>query len=220
MTLLSVGFGLSYTSLTGSISLLSQKSKQGSVLGVHQSVSSVCRIIGPVIGGFLYRDYHSTTPFLFASAISMVGLTLSFCFKKNIPHLGKMKNKKSNTNDTKRKLLFAEDNSDHLEEYMQIQWFQLMNLIQNQVPFSLFYLGDHSNLTDDSNHSLETKMVLQKATKIKNSALLKLRLPVDQPIILICKDGLSSQKIAQDLSKKYKNVFYLKGGILSKKETV
>jgi len=51
IVLVSVGVGLTNTSVPSFISLMSPPDKQGGVLGVTQSVGSVARIPGPLIGG-------------------------------------------------------------------------------------------------------------------------------------------------------------------------
>ena len=220
VTMLSLGFGFTYTSLTGVMTLLSQKSEKGSTLGIHQSISSVCRIVGPVAGGFLYRDYQHTTPFLIAGMVSLLGLFFAFCFRNSIPSTGQVYSQKKHTNHTKKDLLLTEEN---LDNYLIMEWDQLTNLIQNQVPFSLFYLMD-KNQSDPATflkkENTTIKAIIKKIVPIHSNQLHHLDVSIDQPMVLICKDGCSSQKMAHTLSQKYKNVFYLKGGILSYQEVL
>ena len=74
VTGLAFGFGMAYMGLTGMISLSAEKSSQGRVLGVHQSLASLTRILGPALGGWMYRDISHLAPFLSAGFLSLFGL--------------------------------------------------------------------------------------------------------------------------------------------------
>ena len=87
---MSLGYGLAYSCLTGAISLLSPQTSQGGVLGVHQSLSSLSRILGPAIGGWMYRDLSHQAPFLVSALLALAGLMLAFLFRKIIPSKGKI----------------------------------------------------------------------------------------------------------------------------------
>ncbi|MES3036966.1 MAG: MFS transporter [Bdellovibrionota bacterium] len=89
MTLLAVGIGLSNSSLLGVISLLSPSDSQGEALGVAQSFSSLGRILGPLIGGFLYSIYNPG-PFIFAAVIGLLCWILIILNKSIIPQSGKV----------------------------------------------------------------------------------------------------------------------------------
>lgn len=72
---ISMGNGLISPCIT---SLLSQKAENGQygvLLGVFQSLNSLARTIGPIIGGFLY-DLHFSFPFLLASGLIAASLVL------------------------------------------------------------------------------------------------------------------------------------------------
>ena len=201
VTLLSLGFGLSYTCLTGSVSLLSRKTEQGGALGIHQSLSSLSRILGPAIGGWMYRDVSHYAPFVAAGVFAGSGLLLSYLLRKSIPESGKA--------------IPAQDDLS----YAEMNWFQLDNLIQNQIPFSFFYLEDdfvHNNKNKESalsQKNLKLSHILAQAQSIKPQALLELDISSEKPIVLICEDGTVSQKHALKLLKKWTNVFYIKEGI-------
>ena len=77
------GYGLAYVCLTGSMSLLAQKFIQGRVFGIHQSLSSIARIIGPACGGWLYRDFNPKAPFITAGVLAVLGFLFSLLFKKS-----------------------------------------------------------------------------------------------------------------------------------------
>ena len=77
------GYGFAYAGLTGSTSLLAGKIIQGRVFGIHQSLSSMTRIIGPALGGWLYRDLSPKAPFLTAGVLALMGFLFCFLFKKS-----------------------------------------------------------------------------------------------------------------------------------------
>jgi predicted MFS family arabinose efflux permease len=59
------------------------------VLGISQSFSSLGRILGPVLGGFIYSNVAISAPFMMASLIGISALIIvSFIFR-NIPMSGK-----------------------------------------------------------------------------------------------------------------------------------
>jgi DHA1 family tetracycline resistance protein-like MFS transporter len=67
-----------------SFSLLSKSADegdQGAVLGVAQSVASLSRIVGPVLGGFLY-DKDMDLPYWSGAGLILVGVLLIFSFKQ------------------------------------------------------------------------------------------------------------------------------------------
>lgn len=92
VTLLGVGVGIANPSITGSISLLTNREEQGGTLGVNQSLSALARIIGPAIGGWVYRDVSITSPFLIAGGLSFLGLVLGSLVYDRIPQSGLVKN--------------------------------------------------------------------------------------------------------------------------------
>ncbi|MFX0200384.1 MAG: hypothetical protein ACFFCW_30060, partial [Candidatus Hodarchaeota archaeon] len=62
-------------------SFLSQRTtpdQQGSVLGLTQSVSSIARVPGPVIGGLIYDLGGILSPFL-TSAVMLLGSVILGC---------------------------------------------------------------------------------------------------------------------------------------------
>lgn len=71
VTLLALGSGFSNPAITGSVSLLSKDSEQGSHLGVNQSLSALARVLGPATGGWVYRAWSLSSPF-FLGAISYI----------------------------------------------------------------------------------------------------------------------------------------------------
>ena len=90
VTAFSVGYSLSNTSLNGALSLLSPKSQQGRIFGVNQSLSSMARIIGPALGGWLYQQINRPSPFLFAGLLALSAFLIAILTKKGFPNKGKL----------------------------------------------------------------------------------------------------------------------------------
>lgn len=90
VTLLCIGYGLASTCLSGAVSLLTNKDQQGSIFGVHQSVFSMARIIGPALGGWFYRDLSPSAPFYISGLMVLFALLVGFSLKKSFPKQGKM----------------------------------------------------------------------------------------------------------------------------------
>lgn len=88
MTLIALGIGHANPSLTGAISLLSSDQEQGSSLGVTQSLSSLGRILGPAIGGFLY-SLHPGAPFWLATFLGLMAWAMIGIYRKQIPEKAK-----------------------------------------------------------------------------------------------------------------------------------
>ncbi|MBY0315337.1 MAG: MFS transporter [Bdellovibrionales bacterium] len=74
MTFLAVGNGFVRPSLLGMVSLLTSAKDQGAVMGSSQSAASLGRIIGPVVGGWLYSHYSMGSPFLAAACFTVIGI--------------------------------------------------------------------------------------------------------------------------------------------------
>ena len=71
--LISVGNGLTNPSLQSLISRNTNKSKQGGVLGITQSLGSMARVIGPIWGGFFFDKLGVPAPYWSG------GIMLIFC---------------------------------------------------------------------------------------------------------------------------------------------
>lgn len=85
LSVIVVGFAFITPSLNALISRRSDPAKQGGVLGLAQSVSSLARILGPMAGLTLYKNQdlasrlgftRGATPFWFAAALMCVGIAL------------------------------------------------------------------------------------------------------------------------------------------------
>jgi len=178
------------------ISLLTKKAHQGGVLGIHQSVSSISRILGPALGGWIYGKWGYQILFIFAGGVVGVGFILALLFGKWLPNTSKKKD-------------------SPMEDYGSIQSFQLDNLIQNQVPFSLFYLPQTKNAREAISSSVQNLLKLSQSITEKD---LLTRSPGNLPVVLICEDGRLSKNLSLKLLKKWTNVFYLEGGLLKYKQ--
>lgn len=77
MTILAVGNGLMRPPNLGLISLATPPETQGEVMGVTNSLASLGRILGPVIGGVLYERVSHGAPFMFAGLLTAIALGLA-----------------------------------------------------------------------------------------------------------------------------------------------
>lgn len=85
MFVLALGNGLMRPSLLAIVSLLGKEKDQGTIMGASQSAASMGRILGPVLGGWLYASVGQASPFFAAGCITVVGF-LALVFKyKSLP---------------------------------------------------------------------------------------------------------------------------------------
>lgn len=89
MTTLSVGSSFTNPNILGSISLLSSADEQGVVMGTAQSVASLGRILGPLLGGFLYHMFPSYAPFVAGFGISFGAFLVISKLYSRLPESGK-----------------------------------------------------------------------------------------------------------------------------------
>lgn len=76
MTLLAIATSFINPALYGSVSLLATEDSQGEAMGAAQSLSSLGRVVGPAIGGWLYTVSFSASPFLLGGLFALVGFIL------------------------------------------------------------------------------------------------------------------------------------------------
>ena len=76
LTLMSFGIGITNTIVPSFLSQRTSPDEQGSVLGLTQSVSSIARVPGPLIGGLIYDFGGTIAPFMTSSAILIVPVIL------------------------------------------------------------------------------------------------------------------------------------------------
>lgn len=85
VTCLGLGTGFINPSLSGSISLLTPDEEQGSVMGVNQSLSALGRILGPILGGWAYRDLAHAAPFWIGASLVMLSLVMGVLLYPRLP---------------------------------------------------------------------------------------------------------------------------------------
>ncbi len=85
MTLLAVGNGCMRPPIVGLASVIADEEEQGYVLGVMNSMGAIGRIVGPIIGGWLYQEYSQGAPFYTSAAMAMVSVLLFIMIIKTLP---------------------------------------------------------------------------------------------------------------------------------------
>ncbi len=76
MSLIAFGLGFFLPTISTLIVNIVSEDRRGWVLGVNQSISSLSRIIGPVIAGFLFEFYGKNSPYIFGSIILILFLLI------------------------------------------------------------------------------------------------------------------------------------------------
>jgi len=74
--LISVGLGITNTAIPSLLSLMSSQEKQGSILGLTQSVGSISRIPGPFLSGLATEYFGLEYSFLFGGLILIIPFLL------------------------------------------------------------------------------------------------------------------------------------------------
>jgi MFS family permease len=90
MMILSIGNGLTNPSVLGAISLASSETEQGINLGVTQSMASIGRILGPLLGGHLLQFAFQGSPYVAAFLFAMLGVSLIIINYRKIPDKAKV----------------------------------------------------------------------------------------------------------------------------------
>ncbi len=81
MFLLAGGNGISTPLLTAMVSEYAPENERGEVMGIYQSVQSLGRIGGPLMGGILFEVAHGA-PYFAGGAIMLVAFGLAFGLHK------------------------------------------------------------------------------------------------------------------------------------------
>ena len=89
VTVLGLGSGLASPALTGAISQLCSETEQGIVMGANQSLAAMARIVGPALGGWLYRDLGWSSPFFVGGVFALFALALILPKLSAVPNAGK-----------------------------------------------------------------------------------------------------------------------------------
>ena len=91
VTLMSFGNALIFPTLIGTLSLLSDSSEQGTVMGVNQSLAALGRILGPALGGWVYGNLGWSSPFYVAGGLGFLGLLIVLKIFRQLPHAGEVR---------------------------------------------------------------------------------------------------------------------------------
>ena len=193
VTLFSVGYSLAHTSLSGALSLLKSSEEQGSIFGVNQSLSSFARILGPLTGGFFYKEFYHEAPFVFSACLAMFAAGLVFKLKDSFPNLA-----------LKKRI------ENQPEELYSIDTSQLSHLINKKITFQFFSLDPIDARTSSLISHFAKKPVFKSQASIEADLA---SLEVASPIVLICSTGTSSKNFAEHIRKKgYFNTYYVERG--------
>ena len=237
VTLFSLGYSLASTSLSGAVSLLSSSGEQGRVFGVNQSLASLARIAGPVLGGWVYRDISHDSPFIIAGLMAFGIFYLAFRKGDFFPNTGRVSEQKQKKNINK------EDSEVKDLTLYSIDQVQLSHLLEKRIRFNLFYLSSRGELsgTEKSASSMEEREALPvkerqslplnhlsaeekeirerylKNAQIKSPGeilpLLK-KLPKEEPLVFVCETGELSKTFSKEVRDKgWKNAYYVEGGL-------
>lgn len=74
--LVALGVGITNTAVPGFISLMTPPERQGSTLGITQSIGSIARIFGPIIGGFVTEFSSVQSSFYVSGALLLIPFIL------------------------------------------------------------------------------------------------------------------------------------------------
>lgn len=85
MTLFALGHGLSNPSLLGCISVLTDPSQQGEIMGVTHSLAALARIAGPILGGYFYGRFFHEMPFWVGGSLGLVAILLTLSLFRVLP---------------------------------------------------------------------------------------------------------------------------------------
>lgn len=193
MVFLALGTGFYNPSLLGLVSINSDQEQQGEVLGVMQSLSALARILGPALGGWLYQAYGTGVPFYFGGLISAASVFFIYNY----------------FNKTKAKSGAKSDQNLEEDGLLKIERFQLENIVNNSVPYRLFYIGQRLELsTEVLGHPLMQKIEFIEPSQ-GCAALQKILTDQQYPVILLSASIPAAKQWADQLEAEgYLNVYY------------
>jgi MFS family permease len=87
LIILATGSAINNPSNSSLLSKLSPSDETGAVMGIGQSVSTLGRILGPVVGGYLFDAMGASSPYWLGSGVMLVACLLSF----KLPRIEKVK---------------------------------------------------------------------------------------------------------------------------------
>lgn len=82
ITFLAFGNSITNPVLSGLLSKLSPGDEQGNILGISQSIASISRLIGPLLGTFIYGAFGPRVPYYFSTSLMAVTVIFSIFFLK------------------------------------------------------------------------------------------------------------------------------------------
>ncbi|MBI4534624.1 MAG: MFS transporter, partial [Candidatus Melainabacteria bacterium] len=85
LALLAIGSGINTPSNQSILSKLAPASDLGGVLGVGQSLSTLGRIVGPVVGGVCFQYLGMSSPYYIGSAAMVAACALAFFLPHSVP---------------------------------------------------------------------------------------------------------------------------------------
>jgi MFS family permease len=74
---LACGHGLSQPSVASLISRAAAVDAQGGTLGISQSAASLARVVGPLMGGWLFQEISPGSPYLVAAGLALAAVVLA-----------------------------------------------------------------------------------------------------------------------------------------------
>ncbi len=84
LALLAIGSGINTPANQSMLSKLAPSENTGAVLGIGQSLSTLGRILGPVIGGYAFDHFGVSVPYLIGSSIMVIAFTIALKLPKSI----------------------------------------------------------------------------------------------------------------------------------------
>ena len=162
VTLFSLGYSLASTALSGAVSLLSPSEEQGKVFGVNQSLASLARITGPILGGWMYRDLSHESPFVLAGLMALGIFCLALWRRLAFPNAGQICQKKyGKDKDQGDNQSFVQNSAQESEDQAlySIDRVQLIRLLEKRIRFGFFYLSsrEKSSLAGKQSSPIKSK---------------------------------------------------------------
>jgi DHA1 family tetracycline resistance protein-like MFS transporter len=74
---LAVGMGILNPAVSSLVSREAEIDERGGIMGVSQSASSLARIVGPALAGFVYGDFGRDTPYYLGAVVLALVLALA-----------------------------------------------------------------------------------------------------------------------------------------------
>jgi MFS family permease len=87
LVLFGVGVAVTNPSIASIASRLARDEQQGAILGFAQSAGTLGRTIGPTWGGFLFRTFGSTAPFMSGAMAAVFSLLIGISVRSSIAAL-------------------------------------------------------------------------------------------------------------------------------------